>query len=324
MPTEILVKVKNLTKKYPIQKGFWSKTIGHIHALNNVSLDINKGEIIGIVGESGCGKSTLGKLILRLLEPSGGEVFHNNVNIFNVTGKELRSLREKIQIVFQNPYSSLNPRMKIKDIVAEPLIVHKKCTSKKDLEAKVTEILGLVGLEKDYLDKYPHQLSGGQRQRIAIARTLSLNPEFLVLDEPVSALDVSIQAQILNLLLDLQKKLGLTYLFISHDLSVVSYIANKIAVMYLGHIVEVGSKKDIIQNPQHPYTKALLSAAPKIHGSQNEKIILKGDIADPSNIPSGCVFRTRCPIAKDKCKDIIPNLEKHNNQLAACHYAGEF
>lgn len=323
MSQETLIKIEGLVKKYPIQGGFWSKTIGYVHALNGVDLEINKGEIIGIVGESGCGKSTLGKLILRLIEPTAGIVLYKGSNIYNIQDKELRKLREKIQIVFQNPYSSLNPRMKILDIIAEPMIVHKIAKDKNEIESKVIELLNLVGLEKEVKEKYPHQLSGGQRQRIAVARSLSLNPEFLVLDEPVSALDVSIQAQILNLLLDLRKKLNLTYLFISHDLSVVSYISHRIAVMYLGHIIEVGNKEDLIKNPQHPYTKALLSAIPKIKGS-SEKIILEGDIADPSHLPSGCVFRTRCPIAKDKCTKEVPVLEKHANQFAACHFAGEF
>lgn len=323
MSQETLIKIEGLVKKYPIQGGFWSKTIGYVHALNGVDLEINKGEIIGIVGESGCGKSTLGKLILRLIEPTAGIVLYKGSNIYNIQDKELRKLREKIQIVFQNPYSSLNPRMKILDIIAEPMIVHKIAKDKNEIESKVIELLNLVGLEKEVKEKYPHQLSGGQRQRIAVARSLSLNPEFLVLDEPVSALDVSIQAQILNLLLDLRKKLNLTYLFISHDLSVVSYISHRIAVMYLGHIIEVGNKEDLIKNPQHPYTKALLSAIPKIKGS-SEKIILEGDIADPSHLPSGCVFRTRCPIAKDKCIKEVPVLEKHANQFAACHFAGEF
>lgn len=326
---DVLIRIENLTKKYPVQRGFWSRVVGNVLALNNVSFNINKGEIIGVVGESGCGKSTLGKLILRLIEPSSGKVLYKDKDVHSISSKELRLLRQKLQIVFQNPYASLNPRMKIKDIITEPISVHKICKTKEEVDSRVQELLELVGLGQANQEKHPHELSGGQRQRIAIARSLSLNPEFLVLDEPVSALDVSVQAQILNLLLDLQKKLNLTYLFISHNLSVVSYISTHIAVMYLGNIVEFGKKDDIMNNPQHPYTKALLTAAPHIlskkerENIKDERIFLEGEIPDPSNIPSGCVFRTRCPIAKEKCTTEIPVLETHSNQIAACHYPGE-
>jgi len=317
-----LIKIKDLTKLYPIQRGFWSKTTDHIQALKNINLEINSGEVLGIVGESGCGKSTLGKLILALIEPTSGEVYYKGKNIFLLSKKDLRLLREKIQIVFQNPYSSLNPRMKIKDIIKEPIIVHKQFKNKKDLEHKMLELLNIVGLEEEHKEKYPHELSGGQRQRIAIARAISLKPEFLVLDEPVSALDVSVQAQILNLLSDLQKKLRLTYIFISHNLSVVSYLSDKIAVMYLGNIVEFGAKEDIINSPQHPYTKVLISAVPKVGTFHEMPLQLTGDIPDPSNVPSGCAFRTRCPIAQEKCKLEIPRLELHNKQLVSCHFPG--
>lgn len=312
MSNNILIKIKNLKKHFPIQRGFWSSTVGYVQALNNINLEIKKGEMIGIVGESGCGKSTLGKLILKLIEPTSGEVLFQGKNIFSISKKELRLLRQKLQIVFQNPYSSLNPRMKIKDIVGEPLIVHKIIKDHTKLKDRVNELLNLVGIETQFGEKFPHELSGGQKQRIAIARALSLNPEFLVLDEPVSALDLSVQAQILNLLLDLQRKLNLTYLFISHNLSVVSYLSTQIAVMYLGNIVEMGLKEDILKNPKHPYTIALLN-----------KLILSGEIPDPSNPPSGCVFRTRCPIVKEKCKDEVPQLIQQENHLVACHYAGE-
>ncbi len=328
--SNLLIEVKNLTKHFPIQRGFWSKTVGHIQALNNVSLNIERGQIIGIVGESGCGKSTLGKLILRLIEPTSGEVYYKGQNIFSLPNKDLRLLRQKLQIVFQNPYSSLNPRMKIEDIVSEPIAVHKILKNKVDIKSRVYELLSLVGIESPLGNKYPHELSGGQRQRIAIARALSLNPEFLILDEPVSALDVSVQAQILNLLLDLQKELNLTYLFISHNLAVVSYISTQITVMYLGHIVEHGSRNEIINNPKHPYTVALLSAAPKleIRNQKSEtrkegKIILSGEIPDPANPPSGCVFRTRCPITKEKCTNEIPELISYDKRQVSCHYAGE-
>ena len=328
MSSALLLEIKNLTKHFPIQRGFWSRTVGHVQALNEVSLEIQRGQIIGLVGESGSGKSTLGKLILRLLEPTSGEVLYNGENIYSVPNKELRLLRQKLQIVFQNPYSSLNPRMKVKDIISEPIIVHKILKEKEQTNKRCNELLSLVGLEQQLGEKYPHELSGGQRQRVAIARALSLNPEFLILDEPISALDVSVQAQILNLLLDLQKNLNLTYLFISHNLTVVSYIATQIAVMYLGHIVEFSSKENIIKNPLHPYTVALLNAVPKIElGAQSlglrKKIILSGEIPDPSNPPSGCTFRTRCPIAKERCTHEVPLLIQHDKQLVACHYSGE-
>ena len=323
----ILIQIKNLTKSFPIQRGFWSRTVGHVQALKDINLEIKKGQIIGIVGESGSGKSTLGKLILKLLEPTTGEVFYNDKNIFSLSNKETRAIRQKLQIVFQNPYSSLSPRMKIKDIIGEPIIVHKIIQGKEEINKRINELLNLVGLEEQHGNKYPHELSGGQRQRVAIARALSLNPEFLILDEPVSALDVSVQAQILNLLIDLQKKLNLTYLFISHNLSVVSYISTQIAVMYLGHIVEFGEKEDIIKSPKHPYTVALLSASPLVlsanQESSNKRIVLSGEIPDPSNPPSGCVFRTRCPIVKEKCVNEIPKLELQNKQQVACHFAGE-
>lgn len=326
MNKELLIEVKNLKKYFPIQRGFWSKTTGYVKALDNVSIQIHKGEIIGIVGESGCGKSTLGKLLLRLTEPTSGEVLYRGENIFSIPDKRLRAIRQNLQIVFQNPYSSLNPRMTIFDIIQEPLSVHKVLQNKNETKNRVYELLNLVGLESQTGTKYPHELSGGQRQRVAIARALSLNPEFLILDEPVSALDVSIQAQILNLLLELHKKLNLTYLFISHNLQVVSYLASRIAVMYLGHIVELGRKEDIIKNPQHPYTTCLLSSSPRIDFNQKEKkekIILSGELPDPANPPSGCTFRTRCPIAKEKCKIEEPYAIPEKN-LALCHFAGEF
>lgn len=333
------IEINNLTKHFPVQRGFWSRTVSHVQALNNVSLKIQKGEIIGIVGESGCGKSTLGKLILRLLEPTSGEVLYKGKNIYSISKNDLRALRQKLQIVFQNPYSSLNPRMKVREIISEPIQVHKIFTDKDSIQNRVTELLNLVGIEPQLQEKYAQELSGGQRQRIAIARALSLNPEFLVLDEPVSALDVSVQAQILNLLIDLHKKLNLTYLFISHNLSVVSYISTQIAVMYLGHIVEIGLKEKIMHSPKHPYTVALLSAAPqgeigrrrngesereeRTEVKKKNRIILTGEIPDPSNPPSGCVFRTRCPIAKERCATEIPLLKPYENQLVSCHFPGE-
>ena len=328
MNKDFLIQVKNLTKHFPIQRGFWSKTVGYVQALNDINLEIRNGQVLGIVGESGSGKSTLGKLILRLIEPTSGEVLYNQKNIFLFSNNDMRLIRQKLQIVFQNPYSSLNPRMKVQEIISEPILVHKIIRDKNQIRERSYELLKLVGLEENHSNKYPHQLSGGQRQRIAIARALSLNPEFLILDEPVSALDVSVQAQILNLLIDLQKKLNLTFFFISHNLSVVSYISTNIAVMYLGHIVELGPKKSIIYEPKHPYTVSLLSAAPRIEirelGNQKkQKIVLTGEIPDPSNPPSGCVFRTRCPIAKEKCTSTVPKLTTLGTQLVACHYPGD-
>ena len=325
-----LIEIKNLTKNFPIKKGFWSTTEGFIKAVSNINLTIEKGQIIGLVGESGSGKSTLAKLILKLIEPSLGQVIYNGEDILSMENKRLRSLRQKLQIVFQNPYSSLNPRMKIKDIIAEPIALHNKApmNNSENSSQRVSELLRLVGLEEFYEDKFPHELSGGQRQRVAIARALSLNPEFLILDEPVSALDVSVQAQILNLLADLQKRLDLTYLFISHNLSVVGFISTHIAVMYLGHIVEYGKKEDIIKTPRHPYTTALISASPRIETREQEletrkqRIVLSGEIPDPSNPPSGCVFRTRCPIASDICSTEIPLLDSGIHRTA-CHFPGK-
>ena len=328
MPT--LIEIKDLTKNFPIKTGFWSKTSGYIKAVTGINLTIERGQIIGLVGESGSGKSTLAKLILKLIEPSSGQVIYNNKDILSMPNKKLRSLRQKLQIVFQNPYSSLSPRMKIKDIIGEPIIFHNKILMNQgqSLHGRVLELLNLVGLEEFYADKFPHELSGGQRQRVAIARAISLNPEFLILDEPVSALDVSVQAQILNLLTDLQKKLNLTYLFISHNLSVVGFISTHIAVMYLGHIVEYGKKEDIIKTPKHPYTTALISASPRIETrdqkieTKKQRIILSGEIPDPANPPSGCVFRTRCPIAADICSIETPLLDSSIHR-AACHFPGK-
>lgn len=325
--TETLLEVKHLSKSFPIKRGFWSKTVGEVKAVNDVNLNIKKGEIIGIVGESGCGKSTLGKLILKLIEPTNGEVYYAGKNILKITNNETRELRKKIQIIFQNPYSSLNPRMTIGEIISEPIIVHKLLRDKTQIANRVNELLELVGLDKSLAKRYPHELSGGQRQRIAIARVLSLNPEFVILDEPVSALDVSVQAQILNLLLELQKKLQLTYLFISHNLSVVNHISSKVAVMYLGNIVEYGDKETILNNPKHPYTKALISAAPIIDYRQEttdkrpERTILQGEIPDPANPPSGCTFRTRCPIVQEICAKEVPLLIDHKDTFCACHFA---
>lgn len=315
-----LIEVKNLSKEFPIKKGFFNKQIGAIHAVNHISFDIYKGETLGIVGESGCGKSTTGRCLLGLEKPTSGEIIFNGVDITVNNSALLKSLRSKMQVIFQNPYSSLNPRMTIKEIIAEPLIINKFIN--KNIKARVDELVDIVGLSRNVLSKYPHEFSGGQRQRVGIARALALNPDFIVCDEPVSALDVSIQAQIINLLETLKNEMSLTYLFISHDLSVVRYISNKIAVMYLGEIVEIGNTEEVFANPLHPYTKALLSAIsladPDFDFSK--KIILKGDLPNPANPPSGCKFHTRCSYAMPICNVNKPNnLNKTFSHSVFCH-----
>ena len=304
-----LIEVKNLTKVFSSQKGFLGSDKSSIHALQGVSLTINKGETLGLVGESGCGKSTLGRCILRLHEPSSGQVFFNGQDITQLNTKDMRALRRKMQIIFQDPYSSLNPRMKVGKIIEEPLIIHDIFESSKDRIDRVKELMELVGLPLDAIEKHPHEFSGGQRQRIGIARALAVEPEFLVCDEPVSALDVSIQAQIVNLLMDLQQKLGLTYLFIAHDLKVVEHISQKVAVMYLGKMVELASSQELYQSPQHPYTQALLSAIPVPDPkSKKQRILLPGDVPSPSNPPSGCQFHPRCHKVLEKCPSQSPSL----------------
>ncbi len=312
---ENILEIKDLKKHFPTKKGL-------LHAVDGISFGIRKGETLGLVGESGCGKSTAGRAILRLHEPTAGEIlFEGNNTMEYKTRKEKKKMRQEMQIVFQDPYSSLNPRLNTFDLIADFLYVNKAYKTKAEVKKRVKEVMNIVGLEERLEDSYPHELDGGRRQRIGIARALSLDPKFIVMDEPVSALDVSIQAQILNLLADLQDKLGLTYLFISHNLSVVKHISDRIAVMYLGKIVEITDYKSIFSDPQHPYTKALLSAIPIAkYGLKRERIILPGDVPSPINPPKGCVFCGRCAYKMPICEELRPELEdRGNDHFVACH-----
>ena len=324
MEQEVILRVENLKKYFPIKGGFFSKTIGNVKAVDGVSLEVRKGETLGIVGESGCGKSTTGRAILQLLKPTGGKVYFKDQDLSKLSKKEMRALRPKMQLIFQDPYSSLNPRMTVGQIIGEALIDHKMAT-KENLRAKVLEVMDLCGLAEYQIDRFPHEFSGGQRQRIGIARALALDPEFIVADEPVSALDVSIQAQIINLLVKLQKEKGFSYMFISHDLSVVEHLCQRVGVMYLGSMVELADKDELFDNPLHPYTKALLSAIPIPDPTiKRERIILTGDIPSPANPPKGCKFHTRCPYATDKCKEEAPEYrEIKEGHFVACHRVGE-
>ncbi|MBT5214277.1 MAG: ABC transporter ATP-binding protein [Pelagibacteraceae bacterium] len=297
-----MIKVKNLKKYFPIKGGFLNKKLGDVKAVENINFEIPEGEILGLVGESGSGKTTLGRSIIRLIEPSEGEILYNNKNIMNFNNKEMRALRKEFQIIFQDPFASLDPRKKIFDIIAQGLKIHTSM-NREEVNKKVISTIKEVGLQEEHLGRYPHEFSGGQRQRIGIARALVLNPKFIIADEPVSALDVTIQAQILNLILELKEKYSLTILFISHDLSVINQIADKVMVMYLGHIVEMASTKNLFSNPRHPYTKSLIETAPQIFRKNKNKVLLKGDIPSPINPPSGCVFRTRCPNPTHDCKE---------------------
>lgn len=319
--SEIILSVRDLKKYFPIKAGVLQKTVGHVKAVDGVSFDIVKGETLGIVGESGCGKSTTGRAIIRLFEKTGGDVYFNGKEVHSLNHKELRAIRPKMQMIFQDPYSSLNPRMTVGQIVGEALLDHGIITDKVELRKKVMKTLEECGLASYHIDRYPHEFSGGQRQRIGIARALALDPDFIIADEPVSALDVSIQAQIINLLMDLQKERGFTYLFISHDLSVVEHISTRVGVMYLGSMVELANKKDMYKSPLHPYTQALLSAAPVPDPTaERKRIILTGDIPSPANPPSGCKFHTRCPYAMPICKTDIPEFkDRGNKHFVACH-----
>lgn len=303
MENSNLVEIKNLYVEYQINKSvLGGKKI--IHAVNGVNLTINKGEILAIAGESGCGKSTLAKALLKLEPVKSGEILFENQNIISLNKENLKEFRKQVQMIFQNPYASLNPKMKIIDILKEPLEINTKLT-KQEILKTVKEKIKLVGLEESCLDLYPHEFSGGQRQRIAIARALVLNPKFILADEPVSALDVSIQAQVINLIKELKEKYNLTFLLITHDMSVIEYLADRVAIMYLGEVVEIGTTKEIFSNPYHPYTKALLNSVPQINKT-NKKITLKGDLPSPANLPDGCKFHTRCPYVMKMCKNCIP------------------
>ena len=312
-----MIEIKNLKKYFPIKSGFFNSKSGDVKAVESVTFDIPEGEILGLVGESGSGKTTLGRSIIRLIEPSEGEIFYNNKNILNFSEKDMRSLRKDFQIIFQDPYASLDPRKKIIDIISQGLKIH-TTMNKQEIYNKVKSIIKEVGLQEEHLNRYPHEFSGGQRQRIGIARALVLDPKFIIADEPVSALDVTIQAQILNLILELKEKYSLTILFISHDLSVINQIADRVMVMYLGHIVEVASTKNLFSNPRHPYTKSLIETAPQIFRKNENKILLKGDIPSPINPPSGCVFRTRCPHASKDNKEA--NIEMGLIEVAQDHW----
>jgi oligopeptide transport system ATP-binding protein len=324
----VLMHVKDLVKHFPITQGLIvQRQVGAVRAVDGVSFDVHKGETLGLVGESGCGKSTTGRTILQLYRPTSGDVVFGDVNLVTLKGDDLRKMRRKMQMIFQDPYASLNPRMTISEIIGEPLVVHQVARGK-EMEQRVEQLLELVGLSPTFANRFPHEFSGGQRQRIGVARALALQPSFIVCDEPISALDVSIQAQVVNLLEDLQQQFGLTYLFIAHDLSMVRHISDRVAVMYLGVIVELASRDEIYNSPLHPYSQALLSAVPipdPFAEAQRKRVILQGDVPSPTNPPSGCRFRTRCPIAKDECAQSRPEWrELKPGHFVACHFAEQF
>ncbi|HEX7974584.1 MAG TPA: oligopeptide/dipeptide ABC transporter ATP-binding protein [Anaerolineales bacterium] len=323
MPDDrVLLRVEGLVKLFPILSGVFQRQVGVVHAVDGISFDVKKGETFGLVGESGCGKTTAGRTILQLYRPTAGSVYFKDVDLVKLKGEDLRHMRRNMQMIFQDPYASLNPRMTVGDIISEPLVVHELAHGKA-IQERVDELLNLVRLSKGFAARYPHEFSGGQRQRIGIARSLALDPDFIVCDEPISALDVSIQAQVINLLEDLQEKLGLTYLFIAHDLSVVRHISDRVAVMYLGILAELASRDELYSHPLHPYTQALLSAVPvpdPVVEERRQRIILEGDVPSPVNPPSGCRFRTRCPLAEKICAEQVPAWrEVAPEHWVACH-----
>ncbi len=320
---DVLLEVKNLKMYFPVSSGLvFQKTVAYIKAVDGISFTVKRGETLGLVGESGCGKTTTGRCILQLYKPTDGQVLFEGQDLTSLSTRQMREKRREMQVIFQDPYSSLNPRMTAGNIIGEPLIVHGLVHGKAEYRERVADLLQNVGLNPYMADRFPHEFSGGQRQRIGVARALSVGPKFIVADEPVSALDVSIQAQIINLLEDLQEQFGLTYLFIAHDLSVVRHISNRVGVMYLGHLMELAERNEIYVNPLHPYTRALLSAVPipdPVIDAQRERILLTGEVPSPLNPPSGCVFHPRCPIANDDCQRHLPELrEVEPNHWAAC------
>lgn len=320
MEQEVILKVSHLKTHFDVTKGVFAKK-QIVKAVDDVCLEIRKGETFGLVGESGCGKSTLGRTIVKIYEPTEGTIEFKGVDITKLHGKELKAFRHQAQMIFQDPYASLNPRMTVGEIIKEPMVIHNIYNTDQEREDRVTELLQVVGLKPDHIRRYPHEFSGGQRQRISIARTLALNPEFIVCDEPISALDVSIQAQIINLLEKIQQEMGIAYLFVAHDLSMVKHISDRIGVMYLGNMVEVGESKSLYNHPMHPYTRALLSAVPipdpKI-GKNKKRIILEGELPSPIDPPTGCAFRTRCPYATEQCAKEKPQLKDVNGRQVAC------
>ncbi len=319
---EVLLLTRRLTKEYRLKNSFGVSKKQVVHAVSGVSLEIYKGETLSLVGESGCGKSTLGRMLMRLIEPTDGQILFEGKDITIYSEKQMNQVYKKIQMIFQDPYASLDPRMKVRDLIAEPLVTHKVYPTKEATEERVKELMHMVGIRPELIDRYPHQFSGGQRQRIGIARALALNPKLIVCDEPVSALDVSIQSQILNLLKDLQQEFDLTYLFISHDLGVVHYISDRICVMFLGKVCEIGETEEIYDSPMHPYTRFLLQAVPSMDPEkvQKREQILAGEIPSAVNPPSGCRFRTRCPYAKTVCGEKEPELKELGDRKVACHF----
>jgi len=327
---EVLVKVENLKKYFPIRRGILRRVVGHVKAVDGITFDIYKGETLGLVGESGCGKSTAGRTILQLYEPTEGDVHMDGRDLTELSNKDLRRARRDMQMIFQDPYASLNPRMTVGNIISEPLKIHGIGNSASRKE-RTEELLKLVGLNPYFITRYPHEFSGGQRQRIGVARSLATNPAFIIADEPISALDVSVQAQVVNLLDDLKEDLGLTYLFIAHDLSMVRYISDRVAVMYLGRIVELGERDEVYDHPLHPYTQALISAIPvpdPVKEENRQRIILEGDVPNPAAPPPGCHFHTRCQFATELCSEEEPQVRnfgtEQQSHLVACHYAEQF